>query len=42
MGNAQRNEILELFPELKTKEGLLDYTAARRTLKKHEAKLLAR
>lgn len=42
MGNAQRNEILELFPELKTKEGLEDYTAARRTLKKHEAKLLVR
>ncbi|RUS59290.1 tandem-95 repeat protein [Pseudorhodobacter sp. E13] len=42
MGNAQRNEILELFPELKTKEGLADYTAARRTLKKHEATLLVR
>ncbi|WP_022703120.1 Ig-like domain-containing protein [Pseudorhodobacter ferrugineus] len=42
MGNAQRNEILELFPELKTKEGLEDYSAARRTLKKHEAKLLMR
>ena len=42
MGNAQRNEILEIFPELKTKQGLEDYTAARRTLKKHEAKLLAR
>lgn len=42
MGNAQRNEILELFPELKTKEGLEDYSAARRTLKKHEAKLLVR
>ena len=42
MGNAQRNEIYELFPELKTKAGLEDYTAARRTLKKHEAKLLVR
>jgi Ca2+-binding RTX toxin-like protein len=42
MGNAQRNEIFELFPELKTKEGVEDYTAARRTLKKHEAKLLIR
>lgn len=41
MGNAQRSEILELFPELKTKVGLADYTAARRTLKKHEARLLA-
>ena len=42
MGNAQRNEIFELFPDLKTKQGLEDYTAARRTLKKHEAKLLVR
>jgi hypothetical protein len=42
MGNAQRSEILELFPELKTKAGREDYTAARRTLKKHEARLLAR
>lgn len=40
MGNAQRNEIFELFPELQTEEGLADYTAARRTLKKHEARLL--
>jgi hypothetical protein len=42
MGNAQRNEILELFPELKTKAGLEDYAAARRTLKKYEASILAR
>ena len=42
MGNAQRNEILELFPELKTKAGLENYTAARRTLKKYEARILAR
>ena len=42
MGNAQRNEIFELFPDLKTEEGLGNYHAARRTLKKHEAKLLAR
>ena len=42
MGNAQRNEIYELFPELKTKAGLDDYTAARRTLKQDEAKLLIR
>jgi Ca2+-binding RTX toxin-like protein len=40
MGNAQRSEIFELFPELKTEEGVNDYQAARRTLKKHEAKLL--
>lgn len=40
IGNAQRNEILELFPELKTPDGLAAYQAARRTLKKHEALLL--
>lgn len=42
MGNAQRNEIFELFPDLKTAAGLNDYAAARRTLKKHEARLLVR
>ncbi|MGX9354280.1 Ig-like domain-containing protein [Roseobacteraceae bacterium S113] len=42
MGNAQRNEIFELFPELKTREGLQDYAAARRSLKKHEAQLLTK
>jgi len=42
MGNAQRSEIFELFPELKTEAGLNDYQAARRTLKRHEALLLAR
>lgn len=41
VGNAQRNEIYELFPELKTSAGIRDYHAARRTLKKHEARLLA-
>ncbi len=40
IGNAQRNEIFELFPELETREGLEDFSAARRTLKKHEAALL--
>lgn len=42
MGNAQRSEIFELFPELKTDAGLNDYQAARRTLKKHEARLLVK
>ena len=42
LGNSQRNEILELFPELKTEAGREDYHAARRTLKKHEAKLLTK
>ena len=40
LGNAQRTEIFELFPELKTREGLETYAAARRSLKKHEAHLL--
>jgi Ca2+-binding RTX toxin-like protein len=42
MGNAQRNEIFELFPELKTEEGLEGYQSARRTLKRHEARLLTK
>ena len=42
IGNAQRNEIFELFPELKTRKGLDAYRAARRSLKKHEALLLVR
>lgn len=40
MGNAQRTEIFELFPELRSAAGLAGYTAARRTLKRHEARLL--
>ncbi|WP_083392658.1 Hint domain-containing protein [Rhodobacter xanthinilyticus] len=40
MGNAQRNEIFEIFPELKTETGIEAYGAARKTLKRHEAKLL--
>ena len=42
MGNAQRSEIFELFPELQTEAGQNDYQAARRTLKKHEARLLVK
>lgn len=42
MGNAQRSEIFELFPELKTPAGVDGYQAARRVLKKHEAVLLNR
>ncbi|MFN3972658.1 MAG: Hint domain-containing protein [Gemmobacter sp.] len=42
MGNAQRTEIFEIFPELATETGLAGYQAARRTLKKHEAALLLR
>ncbi|SEM41557.1 Ca2+-binding protein, RTX toxin-related [Loktanella fryxellensis] len=40
LGNSQRNEIFELFPELATTEGLNGYQSARKALKKHEAKLL--
>jgi Ca2+-binding RTX toxin-like protein len=42
MGNAQRSEIFDIFPELKTPVGLDNYTAARKTLKRHEAALLVR
>ncbi|MBT0956860.1 Hint domain-containing protein [Alphaproteobacteria bacterium KMM 3653] len=41
IGEEAREEILELFPELATAEGRAAFTAARRTLKKHEAELLA-
>ncbi|SHI49590.1 Ca2+-binding protein, RTX toxin-related [Shimia gijangensis] len=40
IGAEQRNEIYDLFPELKEREGLDSYTAARMTLKAHEAKLV--
>lgn len=42
MGNAQRSEIYDLFPDLKTEAGIENYTAARRTLKRHEALLIAK
>ncbi|WP_406736726.1 Hint domain-containing protein [Thioclava sp. GXIMD4215] len=42
MGNAQRDEIFEIFPELKTHKGLEDYQSARKSLKRHEAELLKR
>jgi Ca2+-binding RTX toxin-like protein len=40
MGNAQRQEIFEIFPELKSAPAGGAFAAARRTLKKHEAALL--
>ncbi len=40
IGAAQRTEILSLFPELETLEGLDAYGAARPSLKRHEAELL--
>lgn len=40
IGDAQRDEILALFPELNTSAGLQNYGSARLSLKKHEAQLL--
>lgn len=40
LGNAQRTEIYEIFPELADARGRSAYVAARRTLKRHEAFLL--
>ncbi|MCR9067341.1 MAG: Hint domain-containing protein [Rhodobacteraceae bacterium] len=40
IGDAQREEIFAIFPELQTREGIEDYAAARRSLKSYEAKLL--
>lgn len=40
IGDEQRQEILELFPELATRSGIDGYQAARRSLKAYEARLL--
>ena len=40
LGDAARNEIFAIFPELATESGLTDYVAARKSLKRHEAALL--
>ncbi|MFX0540408.1 Hint domain-containing protein [Roseovarius sp. S4756] len=42
MGDEQRGEIYALFPELRDFEGIEAYQAARRSLKKHEARLLTK
>jgi hypothetical protein len=42
IGNSQRQELFELFPELETTQGVEDYVAARRILKKHEARMLVK
>ena len=39
IGNAQRQEIQELFPELVDPEGVAEYASARRSLTRHEAKI---
>ena len=41
IGQAQRDEIFALFPELATEEGIESYSAARKSLKRYEAKLLS-
>lgn len=38
--SAQRDEVLSLFPELATQGGLTNYESARKSLKKHETRLL--
>lgn len=38
--DAQRDELFELFPDLRQAEGVENYIAARKTLKRHEARLL--
>ncbi len=40
IGDAQRKEVLELFPQLTSRDGVEAYQTARMTLKKYEAKLL--
>ena len=42
VGRAQAEEILAIFPELRTPEGRAGYTAARRMLKRQEAEMLTR
>lgn len=42
VGNAQRLELLALFPELQTYAGVEDYGAARRTVKAFEAAVLVK
>ncbi|MDU8929814.1 Hint domain-containing protein [Alisedimentitalea sp. MJ-SS2] len=41
LGQPQREEVFALFPELNSKKGINSFQAARRSLKKHEARLLA-
>lgn len=41
-GSPERDEILRLFPSLATEAGLAGFTAARATLRAHEARLMLR
>ncbi|MGR3625843.1 MAG: Hint domain-containing protein [Limimaricola sp.] len=40
IGVAQRDEIFDLFPELRERQGIDGYRAARKSLKRHEARLM--
>ncbi len=40
IGKAQRKELIDLFPELATIDGINGYEAARTSLRRHEAKLI--
>lgn len=40
IGDAQRREVLELFPQLSSRDGVQAFETARMTLKKYEARLL--
>ncbi|WP_341213156.1 Hint domain-containing protein [uncultured Limimaricola sp.] len=40
IGSEQRDEIFELFPELRAREGIDGYRSARKALKRHEARLM--
>lgn len=40
IGAAQRDELFEIFPDLQSRDGIEAYCSARRSLKKHEARLL--
>ena len=42
MDSKQRDEIYTLFPDLQSVDGIEGYSSARRSLKKHEARLLMR
>jgi len=42
IGNAQRKEIFSIFPELSETKGQEEFQSARRSLKKHEARLLVK
>lgn len=42
IGNAQRMEIFDLFPELATQPGVDGYASARRSIKAHEAAILVK